>query len=75
VLGDAGFPGTDFKKRQEKDYSYLIAVRMIEHLQHKAVHDATWKKTDQGLAVGEFSSGIRMRSVTSPGVMLWEDRT
>lgn len=54
VLCDSGFYDIDFIKHLEKDFSYIIAVRMIENLQHKAVHDATWKRIDQGLEVGEF---------------------
>jgi hypothetical protein len=54
VLCDSGFYDIDFIKHLEKDFSYIIAVRMIENLQYKAVHGATWKKIDQGLEVGEF---------------------
>lgn len=56
VLCDAGFYDIEFIKYLESmGFSYIIAVRIIEILQYKTVHDVPWKKIDTGLEVGEFS--------------------
>ncbi len=58
VLCDSGFYDIEFIKHLEssKDvpYRYIIAVRIMEVLQYKALHDVEFKKIDEGIEVGEF---------------------
>jgi hypothetical protein len=55
VLCDSGFYDIEFIKYLETGgFSYIIAVRIIEVLQYKTVHDVRWKKIDSGIDVGEF---------------------
>jgi hypothetical protein len=54
VLCDSGFYDIDFIKHVEKDYTYIIAVRIIEVLQYKSIHDVVLNKIADGLEAGEF---------------------
>jgi hypothetical protein len=55
VLCDSGFYDIDFIKHLEsRKYCYIIAVRIIEILQHKTVHDVVFRKIENGLEVGSF---------------------
>jgi hypothetical protein len=55
VLCDSGFYDVDFIKYLEnRNYSYIIAVRIIEVLQYKSAHDVVFRKIEDGLEVGSF---------------------
>lgn len=54
VLCDSGFYDIDFIKHLESKYTYIIAVRIIEVLQSKSIHDVVLKKIDDGLEAGDF---------------------
>ena len=56
VLCDSGFYDIEFMKYLEnRKFTYIIAVRVIEVLQYKAIHDVKFRALDQGIEVGEFS--------------------
>jgi len=58
VLCDSGFYDIEFIKYLESwrdvPYRYIIAVRIMEVLQHKALHEVVFKRIDEGIEVGEF---------------------
>jgi len=55
VLCDSGFYDIEFIKYLEsRSFSYIIAVRIMEVIQYKAVHDIDLKRIDHGIEVGEF---------------------
>ena len=55
VLCDSGFYEIEFMKHlEDREFTYIIAVRVIEVLQYKTVYKVEFKPLDQGIEVGEF---------------------